>query len=228
MANPGWYNDETDPTLARWHDGVGWTEHAVLKADWEGRADGPPPPAEIPGPPRTMPVPRIRALVGIATAVAVLVIGGVAFARGGGGHGPTRSPVAGQPGVASDSGSGVGAVNGTVGDPTTVASATAGPDAVLGAGPPTTHGGTVRTGSATASSGTVQRTDTATHTHTGTGTVADVGKGDQSSIGHTTNTSIRSVYVPTSTTSSTVGDTTTTTVADTTPSTTTPTGGTSP
>ena len=45
MTEPGWYNDEQDVTLARWHDGVGWTRHTVRKDDWTEQG-APPPPAE--------------------------------------------------------------------------------------------------------------------------------------------------------------------------------------
>lgn len=51
MAQPGWYNDPRDAALARWHDGTGWTEHTVVKADWAGR--GRPPPPEATRPTRT-------------------------------------------------------------------------------------------------------------------------------------------------------------------------------
>jgi hypothetical protein len=43
MTAPGWYNDEQDPRLARWHDGAGWTEHTMVKADWPGPGNPPPP-----------------------------------------------------------------------------------------------------------------------------------------------------------------------------------------
>jgi hypothetical protein len=43
MTAPGWYNDEQDPALARWHDGADWTRHTVRKLDWAGRGTPPPP-----------------------------------------------------------------------------------------------------------------------------------------------------------------------------------------
>src|SRR5215207_9708430 len=49
MTAPGWYNDEQDPTLARWHDGAGWTEHTMVKADWSGPGN-PPAPGVAAGP----------------------------------------------------------------------------------------------------------------------------------------------------------------------------------
>ena len=65
MTAPGWYNDEQDPRLARWHDGTGWTAHTMVKADWSGPGDPPPPGAATPppaGPPlgRQDPVPAQR------------------------------------------------------------------------------------------------------------------------------------------------------------------------
>ena len=53
MGEAGWFNDESDPALARWHDGERWTEHTVVKADWAGPDAPPPPPA--PAPPAWVP-----------------------------------------------------------------------------------------------------------------------------------------------------------------------------
>jgi hypothetical protein len=53
MTAPGWYNDEADPSLARWHDGIGWTEHRMRKADWAG--PGSPPPPDTSAPPIPLP-----------------------------------------------------------------------------------------------------------------------------------------------------------------------------
>ena len=41
MAKAGWYNDESDPTLARWHDGAGWTDHVIAKGYWEAIGEEP-------------------------------------------------------------------------------------------------------------------------------------------------------------------------------------------
>jgi hypothetical protein len=49
MVAPGWYNDEADPSVARWHDGTGWTAHTMRKADWAGPGS-PPPPAALAAP----------------------------------------------------------------------------------------------------------------------------------------------------------------------------------
>ncbi len=46
MTEPGWYFDEHDERLARWHDGAGWTEHTIVQASWTGPG-APPPPAQL-------------------------------------------------------------------------------------------------------------------------------------------------------------------------------------
>lgn len=60
MTEPGWYNDERDPTRARWWDGARWTDHTMVKADWTGPGAPPPPgqpqPAFTPSPPPAPPV----------------------------------------------------------------------------------------------------------------------------------------------------------------------------
>jgi hypothetical protein len=43
MIEPGWYNDELDPSLARWHDGTTWTDHTMDKASWTGPGTPPAP-----------------------------------------------------------------------------------------------------------------------------------------------------------------------------------------
>jgi hypothetical protein len=61
VAEPGWYNDDSDDALARWHDGSGWTEHTIVKAQWAGPGMPPPPAAPEPEPtawiPSTSPLP---------------------------------------------------------------------------------------------------------------------------------------------------------------------------
>ena len=83
MAHAGWYNDETDPTLARWFDGVAWTEHAVVKADWEAIGQPPPPPVELAAAGAAPRSGRVRMAVGSAAVAAVLVVAGVALAQDG-------------------------------------------------------------------------------------------------------------------------------------------------
>jgi hypothetical protein len=56
MGEPGWYNDDADPMLARWHDGERWTEHTLLKASWPG--PGKPPPPVEPAPTLWIPTDR--------------------------------------------------------------------------------------------------------------------------------------------------------------------------
>lgn len=46
MGTEGWYNDEADPALARWYDGTGWTRHTMVKAEWAGPGEPPPPDSE--------------------------------------------------------------------------------------------------------------------------------------------------------------------------------------
>lgn len=47
MTTPGWYNDEQDGRLARWHDGSGWTAHTLVIADWQGQNEPPPPAGNV-------------------------------------------------------------------------------------------------------------------------------------------------------------------------------------
>jgi hypothetical protein len=56
MGSPltaGWYDDEADLAFARWHDGVAWTGHMIVKAEWIGRVV-PPPTAYAPAPSRVL------------------------------------------------------------------------------------------------------------------------------------------------------------------------------
>lgn len=46
MGTEGWYNDEADPSIARWYDGTGWTSHTMVKAEWAGPGEPPPPESE--------------------------------------------------------------------------------------------------------------------------------------------------------------------------------------
>jgi hypothetical protein len=46
VGTEGWYNDEADPAIARWYDGTGWTSHTMVKAEWAGPGEPPPPGSE--------------------------------------------------------------------------------------------------------------------------------------------------------------------------------------
>ena len=195
MATTGWYNDETDPALARWYDGAAWTEHVVVKADWEGY--GPPPPPDELEPEAFVRVNRLRTAVGSAAVVAVLVVGGAALARdGGGGDPPDRTPTHGR----SDTADSVGADDGSdltdvVGDDPSVDPAS-GTESGVGTDASTGKSGTSRTTPPTRSSGGVQRTETATNTHINPGSSSNVGGGDKASTGHTSDETIKDIYAP--------------------------------
>ena len=201
MANAGWYNDESDPALARWYDGAGWTGHVLVKADWEGGLHGPPPP-RIADPAGSR---RLRAVVASAVVLAVLAVAGVALARDDGDDGPEHPTTARQPVSADGLGDGLGGVASTGVD---VPAPTSGDDPAA-VTPSQVRGGTSRTTRATAPPATVRRTETSTHTQTNTGPVTEVGGGDESSVGNTSNTTIVSGYVPPPPTTTTVPETTT-------------------
>lgn len=97
MTEPGWYNDDHDPTLARWYDGTRWTEHTLVKADWQDRGTPPPPdpartpafraaPAAAPAPaaPRPTQKPKRGCLWWIGAAVVAAVVLGIIAAIAGG------------------------------------------------------------------------------------------------------------------------------------------------
>jgi hypothetical protein len=48
VPEPGWYNDDDDELLARWHDGEGWTDHTIAKAEWVGLGTPPSPEGQRP------------------------------------------------------------------------------------------------------------------------------------------------------------------------------------
>lgn len=89
MAEPGWYDDERDPTLARWWDGEHWTAHTVVVAEWRGAGAPPPPPVDEPPlespalPLGRSPALRGRARVGVPV-VAIAAVGAIALALSGG------------------------------------------------------------------------------------------------------------------------------------------------
>lgn len=48
VTPPGWYEDQDDPTLARWWDGDRWTEHTLVIAEQVPNVQPPPPPGYAP------------------------------------------------------------------------------------------------------------------------------------------------------------------------------------
>ena len=199
MANTGWYNDESDPTLARWHDGVGWTEHVVLKADWEGVGE-PPPPLDDLEPGGTG---RLRMLIGSAAVVAVLVVGGAALARDGSDDEPGRAPTTGRSGSAGSFDE-LGDDGDAVVDPTVVGSEAGSPasgDDPAGANGSTAGSGTSRTtsgsgASGTAGSGSVRRTETSTQTRSNTTPISSAASEDKTSVGNTNDETIKDTFTP--------------------------------
>jgi hypothetical protein len=230
VASSGWYNDESDPALARWHDGVAWTDHVLEKSEWEAAGVEPPPPEEwlddpyVPGR-----MDRRRAVVAGAVAVALLAVGGVALARDGG---DGRSPRPSTDGTSAPTDRVDDATGASIDVPaldagTVVADPGTGPAAVGGSSTP--GRGTTRSSRSTPSttSGGVRRSETATQTHTNAGPQSTPGAatpGDKVSIGHTNDTTISTTYVPPPPTSSTSS----TAPPDTTPDTTPPPEDTSP
>ena len=226
MANAGWYNDEGDHALARWHDGAGWTDHVLVKADWEGRGEPPPPgtppwePAVLAGPePR-----RARVAVGSAVVVAVLLVGGAALTRDGDGgdrddtgrNGSSSETDTGQDGTVADLG---GTLDPGLGD--AVTGVDLGVDGIEGTADDGPSGGgtagTVRGGSGatpvTSASGGVKRTETSTKTQTNPGGVGNgTTGGDQTDVGHSSDVSIKTNY-----TTTTAAPTTTVAPSETTP-----------
>lgn len=205
MAQAGWYNDEHDRTLARWHDGERWTEHVVDKAAWEAYGQPPPPPQELePWEPEEhwSPAPSRRSPLWVAAAVALVALfgGGIALARDSGDPRPhpaeesDRDPASTvdrsdrDRRLADDAGDLTGSSVDVATDP---AGTSAG-----GSGTTSPKAGTTRT-TAPASGSAVQRTETSTKSSTGPNSVTEVRKGDETSIGNqgnvtnTTNTTIR-------------------------------------
>jgi hypothetical protein len=131
-----------------------------------------------------------------------VVVGGAALARNGDG-GPERQPTGGQSGSNDPRGDTSSDLDAAVDVPTLDAgtdppasgdgSTAGGSSSTAGSGPSGTTKGTLPSGS-------VQRTETSSHTHTTTGAVTQVGSEDKTSVGHTTDTTIKNVYVPPPTT----------------------------
>lgn len=121
MPDPGWYNDEHDPSRARWHDGSRWTQHTIVKAEWPPSRGKPPPPLQPsaeadaqsfnPGPlfpPTRSPAPhRARARgwwipAAAFGALAVGVLGWLFIRSDGGGGSPTSGPTYASPKAIAD------------------------------------------------------------------------------------------------------------------------------
>ena len=192
MAAAGWYNDESDRELARWHDGVGWTEHVVVKAEWEALGYAPPPPAE-PG------HGRLRAVVGSAAVVALLVVGGVALAQDDGDDPPARE----QTGGAEDASGGLGlawdevvseVADAADGSPLTSIDLSDVPD--LDTNSSVARSAAPRSTAGTSPPVTVRRTETSTRSQTNPGPRTEVGGGDKTSVGNTSATTIQAGYEP--------------------------------
>jgi hypothetical protein len=202
VPHAGWYNDETDPTLARWFDGVAWTEHAVVKADWEAIGQPPPPPVELAAgaAPRSG---RVRMAVGSAAVAAVLVVAGVALAQDGDDppakDRPTSQDRDGADGVDVDGLDELDGLGDTVADvPTDLAdgSASGGGGA---AGSSSASGSTTKTSTSskkTTQAGTVTRTERRSESHVIPGTSEAVGSGDQTDVGNDSNKNIDIDYEP--------------------------------
>jgi hypothetical protein len=213
VATTGWYNDESDPALARWYDGEGWTDHVTVKANWEALGHAPPPPEDWPDGSYVPGLPdRRRAVAAAAVAVVVLAIGGVALARDGGDGAPPRAPTHGQSDPVSHLGDATGAgIDAPAADAGVVGSdpATVGASSTGGGG---TSSSSRRTSSTSA--GGVRHTETATQSHSNTGPVSSPGGGsteDKTSVGNTNDQTIRNDYVPPPPTTATTEAATTTT-----------------
>lgn len=48
MTAAGWYDEPGDPALSRYFDGLAWTQHTIVKAEWAGPGAPPPPPGLAP------------------------------------------------------------------------------------------------------------------------------------------------------------------------------------
>jgi hypothetical protein len=223
VSTPGWYNDESDPALARWHDGVEWTDHVVDKAAWEAAGHAPPPPAELwvgEGPTRAN---RARLAVGSAAVAAVLLVAGVALAQGGGGGGDdpsSPSTSVRRSDLADDSSGTVGSSIDSVGqaiDPATGLPLYGTGSAGSGSGgtPGATTGS--KTASTTKTANGVTRTEERTESHSTPSVQSNPTSGDKTNVGNTTDRSIKDTYTPPPSTeppaTSSTAPATTTTVA---------------
>jgi hypothetical protein len=219
VAAPGWYNDESDRELARWHDGVGWTEHVVVKAEWEAAGHAPPPPEDRdPG--------RLRTVAGSAAVLALLLVGGVALAQDGGDDTPGGDGTVEQTnrsaGDTGELGSDMVDVTGFVDGSTSSTDASDDSDDSEDDDTSSSlaRSGAPRPTAGTAAPGTVRRTETSTRTQTSSAPRTEIGGGDKTSVGNTSSKTISDGYVPPpSTTAPPTTTPTTTETTATTPST---------
>lgn len=234
MSEPGWFNDVSDPTLVRWHDGATWTHHVADKAEWEAVGHAPPPPGDdwddwddgivpVAGSSR-----RARALVASAVGVAVLAVGGFALAQGGGSGGATQDPPA-RPAQQVDSAEdgSTTTVTSLVDPGVDLGTATAGDEGTDGgSGSGTGTGGASSTGrtaattgsstkrtTATTTAGGVRKTETRQESHTNTGPIGGGQTADQTNVGHSNDSNLANTYQPPVTTETTSPPDTTATTA---------------
>jgi hypothetical protein len=207
VPEAGWYNDEADLTLARWYDGEGWTEHVVLKADWEELGHAPPPPYELEAAaPLAARSGRTRLAVGSAAVAAVLLLAGVALAQGGDDDPSPRTPsdstsqrrsadeALDDLGDPLDTSVPVGeAIDPATGEPLYGgSSSTGGSSSRTG-----THATSrTRTSSATRSSGGVTRSERRVEAHSNPVTPGQVERGDESSVGNSSDKTLKDTYTP--------------------------------
>ncbi len=217
MTDGGWYIDESDATLVRWHDGVDWTDYALVRTDWEG-LDGPPPPPEAfdwgPEPARRRP----WGLAGAAVAAVLLVVAAASQMDDGGSGNPAGSnseqerSADDDDAVANDLADVPDLDDVTTTDDTGDDGDT---DVARNAG--STGGSGSRSGGPPTSSA-VRRTETIIQTQSNPSPQTSVGSGDQSDVGNTSRTTIATDFnpPPDQLTTTTAAPTTT---ADTTPTT---------
>lgn len=202
MGHGSWYIDEEDPTLVRWHDGTGWTDYVLVRADWDG-ADGPPPPPDDP----VWATPRghvLRFAAGTAAVVLLVLVGALAVFGDGGSDDPSRGSTIGREAPDED--------RPTADDLTSLGGLGADAD-VLGSGTSTDGelddvggsdgGGTTRTTRRSASGTTpttrgsgVQRTEFRSETHTDGGSREVIGPRDDVQLGNSSATTIADRYNP--------------------------------
>ena len=206
MADGSWYIDEHDPDLVRWHDGAGWTDHVLWRADWEGHGEPPPHPDELVWDDER-PRSRLPWIAGSAAALVLLVLGAVLVLEGDDG-GSERPAVANSSGQGDPDGGGASTADRLAGL-TDVTDGTAGLGGATssGAEDDTSSGGSTGTAARrsaattpTTRGSTVQRTEISSRTQTNTEPRTQIGPRDDTKIGNSTATTIQSAYTPPPTT----------------------------